>query len=516
MALRRIHHWLVAPAAAGAALLGLDAPTHAAADGCTAGISSDFNGDGRTDAVVGDPTATVNGLVGAGRIVILYGDADGLVGEGSRAVRYQGLDFVSGVAEAGDGFGAALATADLNCDEYTDVVVGVPNEDINGQADSGYVHLLYGGPGGLAASKDARILTQITFNRPIVAGDHFGYAVDALEDVGQGGAPEPDAFAVAVGVPGGDVDGKNDAGWAGFLVATDGGNVSMTADQDTPGVAGDAEAGDAFGTSVSLNQLVGGAGELLVDAAVGAPREDVGAHADAGGVTILRDLYDEITAGSSITQDSPGVPGAAETGDRFGATVDTVRAVGTTRLAVGAPREDVGSGTDAGAVQFFSSNGTTMSTGVSLTQNTSGVSGAAEDGDFFGSALAWSAPGLGSSVSRLGVGTPGEDTTANNAGTVQVFPSNNLGAETTWTQASASVPGNVEAADGFGSSVSAVSGPSERVLLVGVPDDVTYSTGMVEVLPFTGGTPRAWIPGVGGIPTGGTSAFGRALASAGT
>lgn len=512
---RRIYYWLVAPVAAGVALLGLDVPTHAAADGCEPGISSDFNGDGRTDAVVGDPTATVSGLVGAGRIVVLYGDADGRVGEGSRAVLYQGLTDVGGVVESGDNFGAALATADVDCDEYTDVVVGAPNEDINGQADSGYVHVIYGGPGGLASAKSARILTQLNFSRTITAGDHFGYAVDALEDVGQGGTPNPDAYAIAVGVPGGDVDGKNDAGWAGFLVATDGGNVSMSADQDTPGVPGGAEAGDAFGTTVSLNQLVGGAGELLVDAAVGAPREDVGASADAGGVTILRDLYDEVTGGTSITQDSPGVPGAAETGDRFGQTVDTVRVGGTTRLAVGAPREDVGSGTDAGAVQFFSSNGTTLSTGVSLTQNTAGVSGAAEDGDFFGSALAWSAPVSGT-VSRLGVGAPGEDTTANNAGTVQVFPSNNLGAETTWTQASASVPGAVEAADGFGATVSAVNGPTERVLLVGVPDDVTNSTGMVDVLPFGGGTPRAWIPGLGGVPSAGASGFGRALASAGT
>ncbi|HSK34355.1 MAG TPA: hypothetical protein VK903_12780, partial [Propionicimonas sp.] len=62
----------------------------AAADGCAAGVRSDFNGDNRTDTVVGDPDATVNGQAGAGRLIVLYGDADGLVGEGLRDVLWQG------------------------------------------------------------------------------------------------------------------------------------------------------------------------------------------------------------------------------------------------------------------------------------------------------------------------------------------------------------------------------------------------------------------------------------------
>ena len=50
------------------------------------------------------------------------------------------------------------------------------------------------------------------------------------------------------------------------------------------------------------------------------------------------------------------------------------------------------------------------------------------------------------------------------------------------------------------------------MLLVGVPDDVGNSTGMVNVIPFAGGTPRFWKPGTGGIPAGGASRFGDALA----
>ena len=59
-----------------------------------------------------------------------------------------------------------------------------------------------------------------------------------------------------------------------------------------------------------------------------------------------------------------------------------------------------------------------------------------------------------------------------------------------------------------------VSGPSERALLVGVPEETDYGIGMVNVIPFGGGDPRAWVPGVGGIPAG-ANRFGGALAGTG-
>ena len=57
-----------------------------------------------------------------------------------------------------------------------------------------------------------------------------------------------------------------------------------------------------------------------------------------------------------------------------------------------------------------------------------------------------------------------------------------------------------------------VVGASERAVIVGVPDDQDHSTGMVNVIPFDGGTPRFWAPGTGGVP-GGANRFGDALGS---
>ena len=116
-------------------------------------MKSDFNGDGRSDTAVADPYATVEGQTQAGRVIVLYGDADGRIGEGSRGVVYQGSPHVGGVAETGDRFGSALAVADLDCDGFTDLVVGTPLEDINGQADSGYVQIIWGGVAGLGGRR---------------------------------------------------------------------------------------------------------------------------------------------------------------------------------------------------------------------------------------------------------------------------------------------------------------------------------------------------------------------------
>ena len=94
-----------------------------------------------------------------------------------------------------------------------------------------------------------------------------------------------------------------------------------------------------------------------------------------------------------------------------------------------------------------------------------------------------------------------------------MFPVADLGGESTYAQDSPGVPGGVDAGDHFGSTLAFVAGASERALIIGVPDDVDNSLGMVNVIPLGGGTPRAWVPGAGGIPTGGISRFGGAVAS---
>jgi hypothetical protein len=476
-------------------------------------MASDFNGDGFSDAVVADPYATVDGLAEVGRVTVLYGDSDGRVGEGIRADLSQGVNQVGGSAEAGDRFGFSMAAADIDCDRYTDLVVGTPYEDLSGFVDTGMVQVIWGGPTGLGDRAMSRQYGQGTFSRGMKDGDHFGYAVDALEDVEQDGATAPNAFTVAIGVPGGDVGTDFDAGWVGIVSPTSSGSYFDVLTEDTLGVPGETEPNDRFGTSVSLGYLLGNA--AIADVAIGSPYEDVGSVVNAGTVTIMRDLYVGSDGAVVYDQDSPGVPDSVEAGDRFGYSLDSMQTGSTTRLAVGVPYEDVGSAGNAGLVQGFSGNGNTLTPGVGLTQNTAGVFDEAETGDLFGERVVWARPGLGDPGSWLAVSAPLEDGVADNTGLVQLFPMSNLAAERNYSESSPGIPGNAQAGERFGSSLAVVSGAQERVLLIGAPDDVENSTGLVDVIPFGGGSTRYWRPGVGGVPGAGASRFGYSLVSSG-
>ena len=67
----------------------------------------DLNGDGYVDAVVGDPYATVDGQVEAGTVTVLFGGADGRIGEGERRVLTQ--RDMGETPESGDHFGWSVS-----------------------------------------------------------------------------------------------------------------------------------------------------------------------------------------------------------------------------------------------------------------------------------------------------------------------------------------------------------------------------------------------------------------------
>jgi hypothetical protein len=467
------------------------------------GAPADFNGDRSSDVAVSDPYANPGGVVDAGQVTVLYGDSS-TIGSGSVDTLVQGTVSVGDNPSTGDRFGTSLAAADIDNDGYTDLLVGTPYEDVGSQTDAGMAQVIWGSSGGLGHGKASSNLTQSSFGRTVTAGDQLGYAVDAANELGV------DSPMVAVGVPGGNVSGQNDAGWGGFFAA--GLSDPRAVDQNSPGIPGTAEAGDRFGEAITLGLLAGTSNR--VDAVVGVPSEDYGSGAsaisDAGEIVIIDDLYTGIVAGQAFDQNSTGVPDSAESGDSFGKVLDSVRSGSTTHLAVGVASEDIGTASDAGMVQLFTSNGVTVTPGAGLTQYTSNVLGTPAAGDRFGRRLVLAPPGLGDTKTRLAVSVPYKDDPATDAGQVQIFPLDDLGAEATYDQNSPGVVGIAEANEHFGEGLGFVAGVAERSVLVGVPDDAGYLGGMVNVIPLTGGSHRSWRPGAGGIPLTGTQKFGGA------
>jgi len=410
--------------------------------------TGDFNGDGFTDLAVGVPGENVGATADAGVVELFYGGGEGLPGVGNQLLR-QGAAGMAGAAEAGDRFGAALSSGLLDAGDEADLAVGAPGEDVGATADAGVVNVVDGAGGGLLGNPNLQIVESAP-----EAGDGFGAAVE-IGDLSGGGNPA-DFDDLAVGAPGENVGAAADAG-AVTVIEASGAGTGLPAGaaqqrffQGAAQVPGVSEAGDRFGAALAAGNLGSGG----IDLTVGAPGEDVGAAVDAGAVVLLigPGFHQLLTQGSPTELGS--VPGAPESGDRFGTDLDSgdFDANDADNLAVGTPGEDLAGVADAGAViSLCGFDGQVLGCAVGVLRQAN-----PETGDKAGSSLT-AGNFDGDEFVDLAVGAPGETVGgAAAAGAVDVRSGSDGGlpaAPAPLFFQGGGVPGTAEAGDLFAASL---------------------------------------------------------------
>jgi hypothetical protein len=382
--------------------------------------SADLDRDGYADLIVGAPDEGVGGDYARGSVTVVWGGPTGLNGGGTNIAPPSGY----GEGRTYCRFGLSLATGDMNGDGARELAVGSGCEaatftgpftrtgraaqtvresfygetrgvvmgDVDGDGDAeefwlpgptdgderGPVYMEPGVSDGDPAPSTAR--TELPY-----ADGHAGVIGDINGD-GYGD--------LVTGISTDDATAGGPDGWAhlgGEIQVLYGSAQGITASQkpkvfqqNTAGVPGTAEGGDMFGQSLSVGDVDG---DGYADVLIGSPGEAVGTRASAGSAVLLRGSATGLTTvkAAGYTQDTAGVPGAAETGDQFGAAVHLadLNKDGKLETVVGAPGEN-----SDGCVWVArgSASGPVLSGSVNLCGKSSGITVRGVDGAF-GAAL---------------------------------------------------------------------------------------------------------------------------------
>jgi hypothetical protein len=149
--------------------------------------------------------------------------------------------------------------------------------------------------------------------------------------------------------------------------------------EQSAGVPGISQAGDHFGAAIGVADRNG---NLIPEVFIGVPGKQVGGHAGAGRVVILRDGgLDPVT----VSLDSPNIPGASSTGAQYGAVIGSVDLDGDHRQLplIAAPHGNVAGVHDAGLVVLLDGPNSRL-----IHEGVRGRSASKpEPGDDFGAAL---------------------------------------------------------------------------------------------------------------------------------
>ena len=261
-----------------------------------------------------DSGLKVEGVPSAGGVLVLRGSVSGLV-EQNRLLLTQASPGVPDEPEVEDGFGSVLAAANLGRGPQDDLVVGVPDEDLeSGVYDGGQVHVLYGSTAGVDATS-SQVWRQ---NSPGIEG-HAGDSDSWGSQLVTGDFDGSSYADLAIGSPSDHYHETLEHG-SGTVQVLHGSAAGLTAvgsqrwSAAMPTLAG---RGHAFGfpEGMAAGDFDADGCDDLALTSIGGPRFDT-----AGSVTVLYGSRLGLAAARAQTcsQDSVGIAGAPGDSEWFG------------------------------------------------------------------------------------------------------------------------------------------------------------------------------------------------------
>ena len=412
-----------------------------------------FNGDSFGDLAIGIPNrdvpttialpgspATV--AVDAGAVAVYFGSNAGINANPAAVqfvhqntqIPFDASDNFGDTAKTGNHFGATLAAGNFNGDSYSDLAVGVPDEELPPTAavDSGAVHIIYGSATGLSHSGTMSI-GEITHG--ILGGsgakDHFGAALAAGDFNG-------DFYSdLAVGVP----------------------DKNIASNKCSGNLCEDAGAVDViYGSATGLNPAVGGQFWAWTNGSIPSDHGiDAFAHFGAA-------LAAGFMNGDGYQDLAIGAPGANIFCSNNSPLADCANAIGLNQI-VGAGAVNVIYGSATGLI---TSGAPALARPAAqlFHQDVNGIPGFAQPQNHYGGSLiAWNFGGPGVNQGDLAIGIPDALVTDSTgfqyfgAGAVNVLyglaSGNGLTTSGTqlWTQLSPGIPGTPNENGHFGAAL---------------------------------------------------------------
>ncbi|MGX1669666.1 FG-GAP-like repeat-containing protein [Streptomyces sp. NPDC055400] len=381
------------------------------ASAAPAKYADDFNGDGHRDIAIGAPYKSVNGASAAGGVVVALGSATGLTTQ--KVVLTQSSAGVPGAPEEGDHFGMSIASGDLDSDGYADLVVGADGEDVGSYEGRGSVTILWGGAKPFTSSTTTTVDNSHQWQShglDVAVGDFTGDSGADLAVI------EPDAVVLYKG-----------------------------------GTSRESQTTPAYTMTVPGAQLLNW--EAAVGDVNGDGKDDLAVTGDPGTGRPGTDIYTGQEGRPNRIQrvDDGGTAVALGdiNGDGFDDMATSLTWPGSYSVA------DPSNGSGYVTVRYGSRTG--FGDPTTLHQNSTGVPGADEDGDNWGSSVAIGDI-TGDGKAELVVGANGEWLgTLKNAGDVTVFRGSASGVSQSGvvriSQDTTGVPGVAETDDLFGAQV---------------------------------------------------------------